>query len=145
MKLSYTYRRTGNYLDIQFNHYPSKTVIAKLKSLGFRYVYKVRSYRGTGNYAEALKVADQAVKNSEKYKGHLPKTLCEYCRHSEDGNVSICPWAARFEPVPDWVAIPTTLYSNYKVNGRTVRREIKSYCVLACPIYQPDPPRKKVL
>lgn len=65
--------------------------------------------------------------------------LCWTCRKACGG----CSWSERgadgkvkFEPVPGWNAVPT----RRSRDGKTV---MESYCIKACPEYEPDPPRMR--
>ena len=50
--------------------------------------------------------------------------LCCTCGNAYGG----CPWSARFEPVEGWTANPTVI-----VHGS---REMSSYQILDCPLYE---------
>ena len=49
---------------------------------------------------------------------------CTTCKNFAGG----CEWSERFEPVPNWVAEPTTI-GRYSYN-------IKSYKIISCPKYE---------
>jgi len=56
------------------------------------------------------------------------EALCWRCARAGGG----CPWSARLEPVPGWTARQV---EGTQHNGDT-------YKVEACPLFQPDPPRR---
>lgn len=70
--------------------------------------------------------------------------ICFDCRRACGG----CSWSAydretdriRFEPVTGWTAEPAVIFSG-SVGGR--RYEIVTWHITACPLFIPDPPRKR--
>ncbi len=66
-------------------------------------------------------------------------TLCWHCRRSTNSG---CSWSASLQPVPGWTAdyAPVLMPKGRGVRCRMVPKE--SYLVRACPLYQPDPPRR---
>ena len=68
-------------------------------------------------------------------------TLCWWCKNT---NANDCPWFSRKEePVPGWVATPTTL----KVGRARCKEqiiEIRSYRVHECPLFEPQNPLSKL-
>lgn len=73
-------------------------------------------------------------------RGKRRATLCWTC---SQGPRSGCPWFAEHRPVPGWTAerrdIPIQLWDG----RRQVCEKAESYRVKACPLYRPDPPRRK--
>ena len=57
----------------------------------------------------------------------MPKedTICWLCANATGG----CAWSKEFKPVPDWVAIPTKINSNYYTG-------VDSYIVRQCPQFK---------
>lgn len=81
---------------------------------------------------------------SNKKKSSSPKrkekdTLCWNCYRADhwvEEDIE-CPWAKCGQPVDGWDAVSTP------VRGTT--DTTKSFCVIACPLFKPDPPRKRRL
>ena len=145
--LSYTTRRFGPYLDIEFNRTPGERVRDKLRAAGFSFHRTINSWRGTSNHDYALLIAQEAVAASERaLTGHARgETLCVRCGHAAKGCISVCPWARAFEPVPGWTAKLTkrrVTHSAGKGGHKTVGVIETSYRVDECPLYVPDRPEK---
>lgn len=51
-----------------------------------------------------------------------------------------CSWTeyGRFEPVPGWTAVPTTVITCSTVKGNTYHYEIPTYDIKACPLFEAD-------
>ena len=143
--LTYTTRRHGPYLDIEFNRAPSMKVRDKLRAAGFTFRDEIRSWRGTRNHEYALLVAREAVEASEKAsrRKETDGTLCVGCRHAAKGYASPCPWAREFQPVPGWTAEPTERSVTHGNRYHTWTVKEASFCVQACPLFAPDPPRRR--
>lgn len=59
-------------------------------------------------------------------------TLCWKCEWAA-GKDKKCPWATKFQPVPDWDAEPTKVYCPEKKDSY-----IDSFIVKKCPLFEID-------
>lgn len=76
-----------------------------------------------------MKQVNRIRKNIMRNRTNKPETLCFRCGNSCGG----CSWSDRFEPVKNWIAEPTKIY-----RSRDDVKEIDSYHVIACPLFQAD-------
>lgn len=87
-----------------------------------------------------------------------PETLCWTCTHCtcapssdflplsktlSDGRVSkqtVCPWAAEFKPIPNWLATARVIKntSNENLSNENAQASDQTHTVHACPYYKPD-------
>lgn len=130
MRLSYTVRHLGLFFDIEFNKQVTDRTRANLEELGCIYLSGARSWRGKNLVeAEAIKIADEAVKKSAHAQRmgikSSVKQPCADCKKAGYGNLSECPWERDFLPVPGWDAEPTLIGSN-----------LTSYAIKHCPLYE---------
>ena len=84
------------------------------------------------------------------------ETLCWTCTHCTcspspdflplsktlpDGRVTkqtVCPWAAEFKPIPNWLATARVIKNPSDKNAQASKAPEKTYIVHACPYYKPD-------
>ena len=71
--------------------------------------------------------------NPKKGGTYHSLSLCWGCARSMPGSKNSCPWATRFEPIPNWTAEPTILRS--AVPGYP---DTNSFHISSCPLYVPD-------
>lgn len=72
--------------------------------------------------------------------------LCWKCEKA-DGS-SDCPWANKLQPVEGWTANKVNR-TKIEISGRgknrfKYRRKIKSFEIIACPLFERDKPRRKL-
>lgn len=70
----------------------------------------------------------------------MSKTICWTC---QQGPRSGCPWFAEHKPVPGWTAERRDVTQQRWDGRQNSLFTVKSYCVSACPLYLPDPPRPR--
>lgn len=136
--LTFTTRRAGKFLDIEFSQTPSKGVRGYLTELGFRYERGIRAWRGERNHEAAMDVCVRAVRQSERYAAATQRSnvICENCARAAGRRMKECPWADRFEPVPGWDATPAKLRANNLKDDKP--RHIDTYAIHACPLWISD-------
>lgn len=64
-------------------------------------------------------------------------TLCWECAHADKGNLSDCPWARDYIPVPGWSATETVLKGgSSRLDRPDLQRKLQSYFVTECPLFR---------
>lgn len=144
--LTFTTRAYGRYYyDVEFNRAPSDNVIAALRELGYKYVRAAHCWRGSVRRKDdVLMICALAAERSRRAQTVKRDTLCWTCARAAEGTASECPWAAEFRPVPGWTAEPTRIQMWSSDNGEHNTPHItESYCVIQCPLYRAERPRKR--
>ena len=139
--LSYTSRRRGPYLDIEFNRSPGARCSRELKEAGYIWAEQIRSWRGTKNFDLALRSAQDAVERSRALAEgrNYGETLCWSCDNACGG----CSWSQEFRPIEGWDAEPTARSVTRPIHSGSILRghrfeTVRSYRVRSCPEYSPD-------
>lgn len=147
MALSYTTRRHGPYLDIEFSGAIPRAASRDLKELGFVWKANIRSWRSTRNHDKGIEIAERTVKRAhENHYNNRMSTLCCDCDHAGHGDRAACSWVREFKPVDGWDADEVHRKDWVHVGkGKSELQDITSYRVKSCPLYKPDPPRKRLL
>lgn len=80
---------------------------------------------------------ERKSKRKERVQDPNSRTLCWDCKHATD--INYCPWVRDGTPVEGWWARSKAIqYLIYPQDAPAFTREIDSYCVICCPLFDRD-------